>query len=218
MVVYWDYNEERKVYDELQELEKTYPMLNYGCKDISKSFVDNVFKQVFGYQTKIDEPTLFEGKLVKKNEINAKHDGQIIEGPVEKTDPEFIYQKLLDNINEEGLSEELRIPYINGEVPYVYIKYKNSNHRFRNVYEKVEVVPTDSVINSDELKKLQNFCTVLGLDFGELDAIRDRSEDGKFYIIDANNTPNAALTNLSTKKKKELIKIQAKLFHKNFLT
>lgn len=39
-----------------------------------------------------------------------------------------------------------------------------------------------------EAELLLRLCRALGLDYGELDVLRD-VEDGKLYVVDVNNTP-----------------------------
>ena len=41
----------------------------------------------------------------------------------------------------------------------------------------------------DELNKIHRFCAKIGMDYGEVDVLRDR-DDGRIYIVDANNTPS----------------------------
>ena len=41
---------------------------------------------------------------------------------------------------------------------------------------------------SSKKEKILLFCRRMGLDYGELDMLRDR-EDGRLYIVDVNNTP-----------------------------
>ena len=52
-------------------------VINKNCTDISKSNVDKVFLEIFGYSLSLD-PKNFHGSILEKSEQNAKHDGKII--------------------------------------------------------------------------------------------------------------------------------------------
>ena len=51
-----------------------------------------------------------------------------------------------------------------------------------------ELLGVDKSVTDDELKKVCQFCERMGLDYGEVDILRDNT-DGRIYIVDANNTP-----------------------------
>src|SRR5690554_4686192 len=53
--------------------------INRYCKNVSKSHVDRIFTDVFGYSSFIDPKG--SGKAVIKSERNAAHDGRIVELP-----------------------------------------------------------------------------------------------------------------------------------------
>jgi len=44
------------------------------------------------------------------------------------------------------------------------------------------------VLSEEEADRVQRFCRGMGLDYGELDAVRDASS-GRLYVVDVNNTP-----------------------------
>jgi hypothetical protein len=48
----------------------TKKVINLYSRDISKQFIDNIHKYVFGYSTIID-PLTYKGKIVKKNDIKG---------------------------------------------------------------------------------------------------------------------------------------------------
>mgnify|MGYP006241904073 FL=1 len=52
-------------------------VINKNCTDISKSNVDRVFLEIFGYSLNLD-PKNYHGSILEKSEQNAKHDGKII--------------------------------------------------------------------------------------------------------------------------------------------
>jgi len=78
--------------------------LNAGATDISKSRVQRVFHEVFGYSLEVD-PTTHRGPMVCKAETNAVHDGRIVEGPIDRPEAGAVYQVVVDNtVGGGGLS------------------------------------------------------------------------------------------------------------------
>ena len=162
-------------------------IVNERCNDISKKKIDKIFKSVFNYSTFID-PAIFNGKCVKKSNLNAKHDGQIVECPIELQEPGVIYQKLINNENENWGIYDIRTPVFNQTIPFVLIKSKIRERRFEDYFTQSFIQETNTVFNSKEVADIIKFCKRLGFDYGELDILRD-STNNKIYIIDANNTP-----------------------------
>ena len=161
--------------------------INSACTDISKTKVDAVFKTVFDYDQSID-PRIYKGQCVIKSDANAKHDGKIITCPISEPDPKFVYQKLIDNSIENGLVKDLRTPIIGNEIPFVYFKIKKSELRFTNEIDRVKVHQTNEIFSEYEIEKIISFCKVMGLDYGELDILRDNNNK-RIYIVDVNKTP-----------------------------
>lgn len=186
-IVNWDFATYRTSFPELLKLSKTREVINIHCNDISKKHVDQVFGNIFGYKTIID-PTTFKGKCVKKGDINAVHDGTIVECPIEKPDPGYIYQKLINNKANEQFIEDLRVPIFKDYIPFVYIKNRPVDTRFASYNSNVSITETEKILSKEEVNKILLFCHEMGLDYGELDVLRDR-DDKKIYIVDANNTP-----------------------------
>ncbi|MGV8839910.1 MAG: hypothetical protein ACWA6X_06350 [Bauldia sp.] len=160
--------------------------LNGRCTDIRKSTVDRVHRETFGYGAGVD-PALHHGPLVEKSEENAAHDGVVRTGPLTETRPGKVYQRLLHH-ERGGLLEELRIAVLFGTVPHVVVCWKSADHRFERLASRARLCDPGEVLSADELRRIAAFCAALGLDFGELDAIRDPS-DGRLYVLDANKTP-----------------------------
>ena len=80
--------------------------VNFNCRDVSKSTVAAAFGRVSGYDLAVD-PETYHGRIVDKSEINAAHDGRIVDGPIQRVNGRS-YQKLIDNEIEDGLVEDLR--------------------------------------------------------------------------------------------------------------
>lgn len=166
-------------------------LLNIRCNDISKARVNSVFEEIFGYSIAVD-PQKYKGKCVMKTNWNALHKGQVIECPAKLHDGDFVYQKLILNEVKDGLVEDMRVPIFGNKTPFVYLKYRSVNDRFvdrKHTNKKAMIVEVSKVLSLSELRNIYLFCERIGLDCGELDVLRDR-DDGRIYIVDANNTPS----------------------------
>lgn len=219
LTIYWQNTTYRDPDSTIIELSKKEKVLNFRCTDISKSKVEEHFYNIFGYSSIVD-PETFTGIMVKKSEINATHDGEIINGP---TTPEegFIYQKLIDNSYNGSLVLDIRVPVINDKLPLVYFKFKPISTRFAHYRESTisvkapEVHPTESVLSKEEIEKTVQFCKAIGLDYGEIDILRD-NDDKRIYIIDVNNTPNGP--SIGKKMREESVKKLASVFDQEFIS
>jgi hypothetical protein len=169
----------------LEELARTRPVINIRCTDISKQHVEEVFEEVFGYGMKID-PRTYVGECVQKSDMNALHDGAVVTCPLEPK-AGYIYQRLIRNEVDPNTVEDLRLLIIQNTIPYVTKRYKHISDRFDATIDAT-LAETHEVLSPEEITHVLTFCTRMGLDYGELDALRDRT-DGKLYLIDVNNTP-----------------------------
>lgn len=175
----------RTVPVDLAELHKSSRVINIGSTDISKTRVEMVFEETFGYGMAIN-PLDHTGRAVRKSDENAVHDGMIVTCPC---DPElgYIYQRYIDTTAPDGRHKDLRIPVFDGFIPCVLTRYKDENDHF-NITTDVDYHKTEDALSQDEIERVRTFVKRMGLDYAEIDALRD-SEDGKLYIVDANNTP-----------------------------
>jgi len=173
----------------LDSLARDHHVLNVKCLDISKKRVDEVFEQVFGYPLAVD-PTTYEGRCVRKSNINAVHDGKIITCP---TTPEegYVYQKHIDTERPDGRYMDIRVPVMGSNIPFALKRYKGHSDMF-DITIGAELFATRDVFHDDEVSKVLEFCKVMGLDYGELDVLRD-NHDGRIYIVDVNNTPSGPI-------------------------
>ncbi|NWG92926.1 MAG: hypothetical protein HXY21_10550 [Parvularculaceae bacterium] len=171
------------------------PAFNIGCYDIRKSVVSRVFEEVFGYSLTID-PKTHRGPAVEKSELNGKHDGRIIECPVEQPRSDRVYQRLVDNTFDGKEFVDIRTPVVGGKAPFVYLKRRARGLRFSNENHRVDLAPVDAMLSKAEQERIAEFARAMALDFGGLDVLRDR-EDGRIYVVDANKTdmgPPSALS------------------------
>lgn len=159
--------------------------INFECTDVSKSRVATVFEEVFGYGLAVN-PAQWTGLAVEKSEINGAHDGRIVRCPRQPR-PGRVYQRLIDNVADDGLVDDIRCPTILGRIPVVFIKRRHADHRFANANDQVRLVAPSDVLSDDEQDKLATFSRAMGLGWGGLDVLRDR-EDGRIYVVDVNKT------------------------------
>lgn len=161
-------------------------LVNFGCQDVSKTTVAEVFARASGYTLKVD-PTTYQGRMVEKSELNAAHDGRVLEGPLDAPVEGKAYQLLIDNEIEGGLVEDLRCCLVGGSPTVVFRKRRPLERRFLN--ENVEVLLDEpaNCYTADEIAVIERFAAELGLDWGGVDVLRDRMS-GRIYIVDANKT------------------------------
>jgi hypothetical protein len=209
-VVYWEYLTFREEFELMEDVEPNIRVVNLNSRDISKIFVDEVHNIVFGYSTIID-PLEYDGQIVKKNDINAKHDGEIIQGPIKEIEEGYIYQMLIDNSHKEDLVMDYRVPVVKTTLDFVYLKYRNKSVRFTNSTQKTDVVDINQVFSESEIEYIDAFCRRMKLDYGELDILRDKNS-GKIYIVDVNNTPQGPPANISKKDSIKALDSIAKAF------
>lgn len=190
--------------------------INSQCKTISKVDVEKSFEKIFGYKLFVN-PRTFKGKCVKKNNLNAKHDGVVIEFPVAKPEQGFVYQYLINNTVDNRKVEDIRVPFIKGEIPFVYLKYRSIATRFSNdnCYAKLRKVSI--VLSAEEISNIIEVCNDMNLEYCEIDAIRDYST-GKLYIVDVNHCPSGPPNHLSIFSFLKALKIISKTFDRKFGT
>jgi hypothetical protein len=189
-------------------------IINLNCRDISKEKISDVFKKVAGYNLDID-PQNFNGDCVKKNNLNAKHDGIIINCPVKEIEPGFVYQKLLNNITKDKLALDIRVPVLKGEIPFVYLKYKLIENRFTNDLYKSKIGSCSEYLTIEETEMISHFCKEIGLDYGELDVLRN-NDDRRIYIVDVNYTPWGPPAKLPEDDNRVAVMLLSEFFKKIF--
>lgn len=193
--LYWEYLTFREEYEFLEKLSTALNVINLYSRDISKLYIDSLHSKVFGYATIIN-PATFHGTIVKKSDINAKHDGEIMQGPVNSTEDGFIYQILIDNTYSDELVMDIRVPVVCEVLDFAYIKFRDISERFKNTTTSTKTEDINQLFNNDEIALLNKYCRELNLEYGELDVLRNKN-DGKIYVVDVNNTPQGPPANIS---------------------
>lgn len=196
----------------LTELNKKHTVINYRCGDISKKTVDEFHKKTFGYGISVN-PLTHKGIYVKKGDINSLHNGTILT-KTERPEPGYVYQLLVNNrIGDELI--EFRVPIIGG-IPFVYVKHRPLDGRFKSKNKRVTITKPEDVFTPDEHKKILEFCRLIGLECGEMDVLRD-SDTKQLYIIDVNNTPASPPYNLSMIAYRKALHLMSDAFQQAFL-
>lgn len=185
-------------------------LINFGCTDVSKSRVARASALAFGYPLAVD-PLTHVGPAVEKSEINAAHDGRIVQCPT-KPQPGRAYQRVIDNRGADpDLVDDLRTCTVGGKPACVFIKRRPVTKRFVNTNTDVLLRAPEEVFSPEEISRITAFTKAIGLDWGGVDVLRDRS-DGKLYIVDANKTDMGPPITLNLPDKLKAIRMLATAF------
>ncbi len=187
IAIYWEDTTVRQPDPNIVRLGQECEIVNLNCLDVSKSTISVAFARVFGYDIVLD-PRTHRGRCVRKSNQNATHDGQVIDCPIPRIEPGYIYQKLINNEVEGDVVQDIRVPVFRHQIPFVYLKYRKRSDRFSNENEYAEMADVQAHFSTEELERIRLFCRAIGLDYGELDVLRDRDEH-RIYIVDVNPTP-----------------------------
>lgn len=212
IVINWEDCTWRSHNKTLSDLINNYSCLNAQCRDISKKRVQSLFEEVFGYPLAVD-PLTYRGECVMKSNENYAHDGEVIKCPVQKTNDDFVYQKLINNRFGNKFVEDIRIPFFKDKIPFVILKYRHFDNRFAGYFKSI-MADVDKILSQDEIKNIIRYSQKIGLEYGELDALRDKN-DGRIYIVDVNNTP-ASPRYFSLKEYWRVLKNMAESFEEIF--
>ncbi len=179
---------------ELVDIANTKPVLNIACTDISKIKVDQVWQQISGHSALID-PTMHQGKAIKKFDANGQGGGEIVDCPLAVTveQQDVVYQQYIET-NPAGPQLEYRVPIVMGKIPAVFKVFKDdpetvAGKRIKNQFKHSITLASPDVIFSDqEQAEILEFCSLMGFDIGELDVLRCANTH-RLYVIDVNTTP-----------------------------
>lgn len=159
--------------------------INGRCLDISKTTVDRAWADVAGYSIAVD-PLTFNGEFVTKPDENGKRGGRVVTGPIQIREDGMVYQRLVDTrVGDRVL--QIRPVIIDGQIVLVYEKWRSYPEYFKGAELTIPKTVTD-FFSDDEADQLVRFAAAIGLDYGELDVVRDAT-DGRMYVVDANRTP-----------------------------
>lgn len=173
-------------------------------------------EEVFGYNLAID-PLTYSGQAVCKSDENSLHDGRVIECPISERDPLKVYELLIDNSINENVIEDIRVSIVGKRIVLAYLKRRWKRERFFNTNIEVVVVEPSSVMSADEIQNVLRFANTIGLDFGEMDVLRD-GPSGKLYIVDTSKTAFGPPNRLAFIPKIRSLKAISEAFRLEFLS
>lgn len=184
--------------------------INWRVRDISKGRVGEIFDRVFPYSLTVD-PATYSGKCVEKVDENGLHVASVVQCPRPRL-PGYAYQRLIDNsVGNDVL--DLRAVIVGSEIPVVYAKRRPIHDRFSNMNKSVALAVAP--FTHEEVNLIRAFCAEMGLDYGEIDILRDK--DGRIYIVDVNKTTFGPPNHLPMPKRLEAIELIAQAFERQFL-
>lgn len=186
--------------------------INAKCTNIDKTRVAEASQRVFGASYLVD-PTTHSGPMVRKSDRNAAHDGIVVNGP-QPREAGYVYMQYIDNVRGNEV-QDIRVIYMRGLLLFAYLKWRSIPDRFRNVNTRVEMVSTTDVMSASEMAGVEAMCRDIGMDYGEIDCLRDRST-GMLYAIDVNRTPWGPPIGLTEADSKSAVGIMAKAFSAAF--
>ncbi len=158
---------------------------NFGVGDVSKTHVARVMEQAFGYPLALD-PRAHQGEAVEKGEANGVHDGRLVACPCEPT-PGKAYQRVIKTEADDGWAYDLRTACVGRKPVVVFVKQKPASARFSIQNTSVMVKSPEEVFSPAEIAQLEHFCSVMQLDWGGLDVLREHAS-GRLYVVDVNKT------------------------------
>jgi hypothetical protein len=190
-------------------------VINGGLHDISKRTLGAHFAKVFGYDLTVD-PTTFHGRCVMKSDLNATHDGRVIDCPVPKLEQGVVYQRLIDNRCEPDMVVDLRVPVLNQQIPFVYMKYRPVSSRFSNTNSRVELRESHELFSTAELEQIRALARAMSVDVGEFDVLRD-ADSQRLYVVDINKTPWGPPNHLPFRDQVRAMRMLSAAFEREFL-
>jgi hypothetical protein len=162
-------------------------LINFNARDVSKTNVSRASAAAFGRPLAVD-PRSHNGPAVEKSEINAAHDGRIVQCPTTPI-PGRVYQRVIDNrmASDVDLVEDLRTSTVGGKPVVVFLKRRQVTKRFLNTNTEVLLRTPEEVFSAGEIAQISAFTREIGLEWGGVDVLRDRTT-GEIFIVDANKT------------------------------
>lgn len=154
-----------------------------------------------------------------KSNWNGLHVGKILECPTPIPESEYVYEKLINNETGDGFVEDIRVPIFRDIIPFVYIKQRGLDDRLvdrKHTAKRVTLCEVSAYLSAQEIQKTLEFCEALGVEYGEIDVLRNR-DDGKIYIVDVNTNPAGPPEPISFDDSKTAIVRLANAFEKTFM-
>lgn len=163
---------------------------NDNLTNVSKKAVDECFTWAFGYSSLVSD--YYGGRCLSKANKQSRGDVRVVyqkdekninDGIYKYSDQYRIHQKIIDTANN-GICVEYRA-FIFGSDMFIVEKTKLERNRYKSNADGYRVVGASDIFSKGEMNNILLFCIASGLDFGEIDILRDK--DGLIYIVDINN-------------------------------
>lgn len=198
----------------IEELQQQTRLVNLKCQDISKSFVEEVHKEVFGYSLEVD-PRTFQGQAVEKANLNAQCKESVLDCPTEAVQHGFIYQRLVITPTEPDEYEEYRVAITGNEITYVVIKRRPVSERFNRSAGYAIIKEADEVFSPEEKAMIFRINQRFGFEYGDLDILRDQ-RDQRIYVIDLNPTPGGPGGGYEEAQRQDIVERLTQAFQRQF--
>lgn len=172
---------------------------------------------MFEFPLEVD-PTRHSGAVVRKSDANAAHDGAVIHCPISAgdIDTKSSYTVLVNNERDGGVVEDMRVVWIGSLMDFFYLKRRPLADRFSNTNTFVTMEETAAHIGAEEHRHIGSFARAMGLDYGEMDCLRDK-DTGRLYIVDINKTPSGPPNGLSKRDARAAVRRMAVRFAREFV-
>jgi hypothetical protein len=213
LAIHYSYETRMTPPAELHQLEV--PVINLDCVDASKTRIEQAHVRTLGYGLAVD-PLSHRGACVMKSDDNALHDGRIVDCPVPEITDGVVYQRVINNQTDDGDVVDIRVPVYGSQIPFVYLKRRPLADRFGNLNTRVALVDAEDILSRAEQQGILRLCRDLGIDYAELDVLRDR-ESGRIFVVDANPTPNGPPNGLLTSDAARALSQMREAFHSAFI-
>ena len=98
----------------------------------------------------------------------------------------------------------IRVQICGNEISNVYLKYIAAEHRFSRRYILADLAEPQMILTPDERCLIKALARKMGLDFGEMDVLRDT--DGRIYVVDVNSAPGGLPDPMSRINEKKMLR------------
>ena len=193
---HWNYNDIKTPLNELDFLlNSTKPVYNISLRSVAKKWVDEHMTEALGYSSLVDAPPGRDMVCVVKRNKQSRgqaHTSHILwdNNYLDKTQPDYrISQRFIDT-ERNGMCEEYRV-FIFCDNFFTVRKRKPVSKRFKSNASEYALIENENIFSQEEIKGIFRFTNSIGLDFGEIDVLRDKN-DGRIYIVDVNDIAGGA--------------------------
>ena len=174
VVFYWNYDKEVTALHPV--IENADSVINKGCYDISKKRTAQYFDNL------TIDPQTYTGLAVRKKDIQCSKDDELIQCPCE-CDEGYICRRYIET-RVDGVYHTYRLFYMNAIVMLAVVLNPGdfNNKSGERTIERRDI----KIIPSAKRHDIVNGCKAMGVDYCEIDLLRDVNT-GEWFVIDINN-------------------------------